>query len=79
MSAASIIREIREYRNMTRAEFASELGVTERMVGMLENGRRLPGVKTLPGILSLATREQNEALLVAARRGAEGYYKHKGA
>jgi transcriptional regulator with XRE-family HTH domain len=39
---AAFIREARETLGLTQVQLADELGVTERLISMYENGRALP-------------------------------------
>ena len=58
----NLVRQIRESKSMTMAEFAEAIGVAKSMVSMIESGDREPGQKTLAGLFQVAEGDQLELL-----------------
>jgi len=58
----NLVKEIRESKNMSMAEFANAVGVAKSMISMIESGDRNPGRQTLAGLFEITTGRQKELL-----------------
>ena len=68
-----LIREIRESKGVSQVEFAQRLGVSQGMLSMLESGERRPGRKAIKGLLMVANRDQQQAILNELRDDKMGH------
>lgn len=65
MNLPQIIKEVRNSRTMK--EFAALLSVSEASISRYESGQRRPSAPVFSAMLSLATPEQQTALLSAIK------------
>lgn len=68
-----LITEIRESKGLNQKEFAEILGVSESMLSRLESGERLPGRRTIKGLLTIATEKQAQQILNELRDDRQGH------
>lgn len=57
-----LIRQIREQRNMSQAEFARAIGVSQSMISKIESGERMPGRQVIAGLFAIAEGENKQRL-----------------
>lgn len=65
MNLAKIIKEVRD--DSTMKQFATLLGVSEASISRYESGQRRPSAPVFGALLTLATPEQQRALLSAIK------------
>ena len=57
-----LIKQIREAKGMSQAEFARAIGVSQSAISRIESGERMPGRDTMAGLFAITSGQLRQRL-----------------